>query len=230
MRIHHLVVGVFIGLSCGMFACGGGGGSTGPHASSKWKKDFPVTVTPGSVPVISWQGGTAKKLGIFQENTEELIWMIEGQFSPPVTFGELPAGAKGASPKLLAPGIEYTVGVVLSDDKAGNVVFEAAAIAAGACTPASTPGKIQGSCLLEVPDKGQMCVDFIGAKFNSPNGRAELCKLMKGSLAETPCKEGAKARCLNHCGSPDEGINNFYFGTPDELTKACAMQNGTLLK
>ena len=229
MRLSALVGAATLvcGLTAVLGACGGGGQNS---KIAGVKNDFPVAATTGDTPVFTWPGGNATGLVVFvRDPDKDAIWLVSGDFAPPVTFGKAPPGGEAKPPGLLLPNTRYAVGVVRSDGKGGNAVFQPTVMAAGNCTPTSVPSGKFGSCTLAIPDKGDYCADFSGSRFESAQARGELCGAMKGKLSDAPCKPGPVTSCLLRCGGADEVVNNTYFGQPDEGGAGCAAKHGTSL-
>ena len=75
--------------------------------------EMEVTVSDGLTPTISWTGGNARMLSVMGEESD-IMWAIAAMgpsgFAPPVTYGQVPAGAMQVSPpKTLVKGTRYQV-------------------------------------------------------------------------------------------------------------------------
>jgi hypothetical protein len=83
-----------------------------------------VTVGEGVTPLYAWSGGRARLLAV-RSSTGETFWQIESLdfdigFAPPVRHGVTPATARDViAPRVLIPGVLYTVTVVTVDGEEG---------------------------------------------------------------------------------------------------------------
>ena len=114
-----------------------------PDLSSEIRSDFPISVSSGTSPVISWSGSRGSGLSVddLSSNTitEDVFWDLTGSnsnsgggFLSPVTYGVLPAGAEcgytstsATCPKgkPLIKGHRYMLVIVTTEFKVGAKIF-----------------------------------------------------------------------------------------------------------
>jgi hypothetical protein len=104
---------------------------------ANYPTDFPVTVSSGTTPTISWSGVRGGSFVVTDYSTQNDTWYFFSKdpnlgFASPVTYGTLPAGAEcglaagsGICPnaRALTQGHDYLVSIVTSDFKIGAKFF-----------------------------------------------------------------------------------------------------------
>lgn len=119
-------------------SCGGDRSPTSP-SSLDLPTDFPITVTSGTTPTISWTGENATSFSIQDMSTntinDDIVWDFSPQsyatgFASPVRYGTMPTGAacgfldeQCPTARALVKGHQYLIIILTVNNKAGEKSF-----------------------------------------------------------------------------------------------------------
>jgi hypothetical protein len=127
--VFALVIGLLPALTVG---CGGGGESGGPNGNTNDEGGtIEVTVTGGTAPTYSWDGGPAISVIVQRDESTGEVWGVtssvpgENVITSPLEHGTVPADCVqvGEGVLELTEGVRYMVVVTRADESFGWTTF-----------------------------------------------------------------------------------------------------------
>lgn len=106
MRLYNLCGRFAVAALAAFLASCGGSDSTAPGSSTEFDlpTDFPITVSSGTTPTISWTGSTADNISLIDESTntftQDIVWEFSTKLTSqgvsvgvpsPVRYGTMPS-------------------------------------------------------------------------------------------------------------------------------------------